>query len=133
MDCMIPPRIPKTSETTSHKALTMIEMIAHILAFFAACCAPAISPALAFLLTWVAKITEINPCGKQQNKNETTAATIEITKLFGTVAGAAPAGGGGVQFCDIFNLLHLFSCELTHKNDEACLKNDGPQLGSLTC
>src|SRR3954465_11806010 len=96
----IPPSTPNANETTNHTTLTIIEMMAHNLAFFAAALAPAISPTAAFLFTCAAKITEINPCGRQHIRNESTAATMAITILLGTVFGA-PAGGGGVQFCDM--------------------------------
>src|SRR5215831_15695800 len=95
------PKAPKIISQTSVITLTMIEIQANILAFFAESAAPAASPAVASLLTCVAKYNDSKPCGRQQKISETTLATMARTMLLGTF-GVPDCGGGGVHGCDIY-------------------------------
>src|SRR6267143_3896179 len=71
----------------------IIDIQAHIFACFAEFAAPSRSPAADFLSTCRANIKEINPCGMQQAKNETTEATIARTRLLGIFEGVPVEGG----------------------------------------
>ena len=80
-----------TSQTTD----TIIETIAQTFACLAAFIAPWMSPAAALLFTCKAKIKEIKPWGRQQNKTDKTVAIIAKTKLLLGAEAAALMGGGG--------------------------------------
>src|SRR3977135_3678343 len=90
---MTAPKTPKTIAITKPAMAIIMDIQAHIFACFDEFAAPSKSPAANFLSTCRANIKEINPCGMQQAKNETTEATIARTRLLGIFEGVPVEGG----------------------------------------